>query len=971
MTRDDYIKFGLQITETLSNDRFKALALSLDSTKVFGSRGSPSADFRSTKQDHTRACIHLAKPICNPILAGSNFKYVQSIFQGYSTPIDPDIRKVLQFEIVWSVTKHKWIRRTDAENDDEILCGVEAARDQFMCNDLERFFTDYISVVPLGMRPDIATKHDPLTFLYNSVLEKNKLVMCAAGTAQESIASYQALQYAVNRLVVETDARFPNRKSILNLLGSKEGLIRNRMLGKRTDYSGRAVITIDPNLSISEAAIPREFIPKLFRNHLIKTYTSPQLTDILGVENNAKMCRRAKDKQIPSKIPVLIGRQPTIHRQSMLSFNTKTSDTKTIQLNPLCVSVFNADFDGDQMWCKVFNSSEAILDLFSKLHISSNLRSTDTGTPNFVPRLEILHGLNICTRDYPVSEPVEVFQHPESVIPELISRKMRVSDYIIHNGADYTAGRLAVYSCLSPYFNITDITEINSISIKHCMSALLNKGRKVFCKVLDKLVALGFKIAELYPIALPIFKQPNLSELFTELNNLDTAYHDGFLDTGSYSDLYTKEVDIINNKCKKYVDFMDTGFTQLYKSGARGDATTVSQIYICKGNVNNVFIKDSFINQLSPLEHFCCATSARKNLITKNLEASESGYFSRQLWHTTQSVRITCYDCGTADGILISKQDIQKFSPDINSVFRDMVVGRIEAGTNTVITAEKADTSDSLVIRSPITCRNPCCSRCYSTDLSTGNLPQTDTQVGLHAAHCIGKVGLQSNMNAFKTVENIQTSFADVAQLNEQSVKNSFNYDPVAWAEGSVHIKQLLNGMRKIYIEGSRKSVNVKHNLPIKDRVRQGEFLCVTEGLHSIRELQSLIDVRTAQLYLLHTFFNFARNSTDINSKHFEVLISAMTLACIVETDRLDLSAGTYVDLYRLYSGDLENTTYNLEIFPVHSVPLKRAEPFSQLAMEALRDRLAKATLYKDKDFLRLPIPRMLFGLGLEREKLI
>ena len=52
-------------------------------------------------------------------------------------------------------------------------------------------------------------------------------------------------------------------KSIKQRLKSKEGRVRGNLMGKRVDFSARAVITPDPNLSIDQVGVPRTIAQNL------------------------------------------------------------------------------------------------------------------------------------------------------------------------------------------------------------------------------------------------------------------------------------------------------------------------------------------------------------------------------------------------------------------------------------------------------------------------------------------------------------------------------------------------------------------------------------------------------------------------------------------------------------------------------------------------------------------------------------
>ena len=63
-------------------------------------------------------------------------------------------------------------------------------------------------------------------------------------------------------------------------------------------------------------------------------------------------------------------------------------------------------------------------------------------------------------------------------------------------------------------------------------------------------------------------------------------------------------------------------------------------------------------------------------------------------------------------------------------MFKHAIVGRYKVGSSKTITAAEAeewandDSIDSIEIRSPLRCKNPCCSRCYGIDWSTRKVAQ-------------------------------------------------------------------------------------------------------------------------------------------------------------------------------------------------------------------------------------------------------
>ena len=58
-----------------------------------------------------------------------------------------------------------------------------------------------------------------------------------------------------------------NLKSLSDMLRGKQGRLRQNLLGKRVDLSGRSVIIVGPDLEMYQCGIPRE-MALYYLNHL-------------------------------------------------------------------------------------------------------------------------------------------------------------------------------------------------------------------------------------------------------------------------------------------------------------------------------------------------------------------------------------------------------------------------------------------------------------------------------------------------------------------------------------------------------------------------------------------------------------------------------------------------------------------------------------------------------------------------------
>ena len=172
-------------------------------------------------------------------------------------------------------------------------------------------------------------------------------------------------------------------KSISDRIRGKTGRIRGNLMGKRTDYSARTVITSDPNLSLDELGVPIKIamnitFPEIVTLYNIDTlsklikngrYIYPGANFVIPDSSNSDQKRyiidlRYRKKGIKLKLgdiverhlrdgdAVIFNRQPSLHKLSMMSHKVKIiNDHKlsTFRINVSVTTPYNADFDGDEM----------------------------------------------------------------------------------------------------------------------------------------------------------------------------------------------------------------------------------------------------------------------------------------------------------------------------------------------------------------------------------------------------------------------------------------------------------------------------------------------------------------------------------------------------------------------------------------------------------------------------------------------
>ena len=145
-------------------------------------------------------------------------------------------------------------------------------------------------------------------------------------------------------------------------------------MGKKVDYSGRSVITPDPNLELDQLGVPiiiaknltfPEIVNDLNKEKLInlvengpdeypgaKSIIRNDITITINENNKKDIILENGDivnRHLRNNDYVLFNRQPSLHKMSMMGHRVKVMKGNTFRLNVSVTPPYNADFDGDEM----------------------------------------------------------------------------------------------------------------------------------------------------------------------------------------------------------------------------------------------------------------------------------------------------------------------------------------------------------------------------------------------------------------------------------------------------------------------------------------------------------------------------------------------------------------------------------------------------------------------------------------------
>jgi DNA-directed RNA polymerase subunit beta' len=587
-------------------------------------------------------------------------------------------------------------------------------------------------------------------------------------------------------------------KSLADILKGKQGRFRQNLLGKRVDYSGRSVIVVGPKLKLHQCGLPRYVALELFKPSVMHKLI------INGYANNLKSARRLVEKGSPEvwdalyevvkERPVLLNRAPTLHRLSIQAFEPVLIDGDAFQLHPLVCTAFNADFDGDQMAVHVPLSKAAVKEAREHMLSPYNMLLPSSGEPATTPTLDMVLGCYYLTISKPGAKGEGKFFSSfdeaklayELGIIEL-GAEIVVRDHSLRSDGgriNTTVGRIIFSDALPPqlrfYNKIVDKASLRAL-VSDCIGLLGNEGA---AGVLDRLKGLGFDYATKSGISIAmddIEEPPNRVKLLKESDEkvslIEDQFNRGLITEGekyeSTVQVWMEASDKVAEDISQALDPYGSVY-MMATSGAKGNISQIRQMAGMRGlmtdpsgRIIDFPIKSSLRDGLTPMEYFISTHGARKGLADTALRTSDSGYLTRRLVDIAQDVIVTEIDCGTTEGVWISRETKEVSLPPFEKRITGYLAASqiVDPSTNEVIVDRNEEIDEDKVqqiigtgitrvhVRSPLTCRSRfgVCQNCYGRDLGKKQLVKIGTAVGVIAAQSIGEPGTQLTLRTFHT----------------------------------------------------------------------------------------------------------------------------------------------------------------------------------------------------------------------------
>jgi len=587
-----------------------------------------------------------------------------------------------------------------------------------------------LPVMPPGLRPLVPLESgrfasSDLNDLYRRIINRNnRLKHIKELGAPEVVVNNEKrlLQEAVDALIENgirgktvVSASGRALKSLADITKGKRGRFRQNLLGKRVDFSGRAVIVVGPQLHIDQVGVPKYMAVELFKPFIIRELRKQGLASHIKDANRVIREQPGLVFDLLEKImkmyPIMINRAPTLHRLSIQAFYPVLVEGNAVQLHPLVCPPFNADFDGDQMALHLPLTPEARMEVMTLLMSTKNFFSPANGNMLDTPSQDMVLGIAYLTKVKPgevgegkifkdADEAIRAFRfnvvglHAKIKVAGLnvISEKdndgkiLKPSDW-----KDYTTPGRIVFNDIIPE-GITKInTEMTKNKIHDTIMTIHSKASNyVLAQFLDRIKRLGFHYATVSGSSILVesliqcgAKDRIINEAKEKVIRFDKSYQAGIM---SKQERYNRIISLWQDTSDTLADMVfedmakqelkpykvgEPRFNSLYimaSSGARGSRTQVRQLVAMRGlmakpqkrvtgeigEVVETPIVSNFREGMTVPEYFISTHGGRKGLSDTALKTAEAGYLSRKLVDVGQDVVVRMDDCQSVNGITVS-----------------------------------------------------------------------------------------------------------------------------------------------------------------------------------------------------------------------------------------------------------------------------------------------------------------------------
>ena len=558
-----------------------------------------------------------------------------------------------------------------------------------------------ILVPPNNTRPinyvNNILNHNHLTLMLNEILIANKNV------SKLNSKIYIIIKKLNDYFTINKDV---NKINIFNIMMAKNGLIKKYIYGKRQNNSARGVITGDIDININEVGIPIKISKNLSINETITEdnidyYTNkPNCIKYIKRNNNEFIFNKYCDKNFELNINdiikrdirngdyVLLNRQPTLGKTSIMTHKVKIIDGNAIKINPSTTIPYGADFDGDEMNIHVLDNDTCINECVKKNSFLNNFVSDSDSNPItgliqdsivgiykitqnniFLNKNDFIYLLNKIKKNRKLVLPV-----PYILKPEALWTGKQLLEILLPNDLYYEKDNILIKNgkILNGIFD-SNIIGKKYKSLFHIL--WLDYDVNIVNVIMNNMQIIANNFLEYYGHSITFDDFVFPTKIFNEINKIELVIDKTYekYDINNFVDnsilLKSYEFNMYNNVFKNMLD-INNNFYNMIISGSKGSFENYCQI-VCKlfqqivngsnfkkeYSINRTlplyefnlkdkneilksrgYIKNNYLNQLTHDEYFIHAIVGRNGLINTYVKTGNIGYTTKKFIMNTKNI---------------------------------------------------------------------------------------------------------------------------------------------------------------------------------------------------------------------------------------------------------------------------------------------------------------------------------------------
>lgn len=647
------------------------------------------------------------------------------------------IRQILTPEICYNILKN--ISDTDC-----VIMGLNPKKTR-----PEDFIYKIFPVPPVAVRPSVkadfssgSSMEDDLTHKLADIIKSNIRVRKFKDSAHDITLKYtqdhqNLLQYHVATYydnetlsIPKAEQRGKVTKALKDRMPSKQGRIRGNLMGKRVNFSGRTVITPDPTLDINQLGVPIKIAMNLTFPEIVTPNNIERLQQLvkngkdvypganyvfpasLGSKNSMPIYLGFRKEQVRLRYGdrverhlvdgdyVLLNRQPTLHKLSMMGHSIKVlldDSLRTFRLNVSVTTPYNADFDGDEMNIHVPQSLQTQIELEEIANVKRHIISPATSAPIIgMVQDGLLGGYNLTSSnikigwkdtmnllanttitDFIDAEELKKIDKKKEytgqeifsmIIPNKISTK--TSKFEVKNG-NILKGQLTKKQMKSGVANSLIHLIWGEYGADHTKEFIDNSQRLINDFNLYNGFTVG--IGDVYILdkvkneinTLIETKKVKFNHLITEIENNPDLYDEATFEMtlfGESNNILSTAEKLIMENLKE-----ENNFNIMITSGSKGEAINMGQMSGCVGQqalegarikkkvngrtlayyhqnddsaLSRGLIESPYIDGLTPCEFILHNIGSREGLIDTAIKTAASGYIQRKLVKAMEDAKV-------------------------------------------------------------------------------------------------------------------------------------------------------------------------------------------------------------------------------------------------------------------------------------------------------------------------------------------